>query len=199
MKKTDITIAKVSGIGNCKYVATAEEVPSFLLEDHSVRIVDSGLEMYCVDGTEPAVRPFPVFLKWETASEEKKDTLVHIVDGVEVHPSYGTWPKDNGFDTLDHYDEGKCFPKGIQYLRAALVTDIIPALDFGNQPVEKVGNSWKIKTSWGEERFGEIGKAVYVEYGPSNINIVALSEASAKEYTVFIDGVAKGNLVEYFA
>lgn len=93
MKKTDIIIAKVSGIGNCKYVATAEEVPSFLLEDHSVRIVDSGLEMYCVDGTEPAVRPFPVFLKWETASEEKKDTLVHIVDGVEVHPSYGPGPK----------------------------------------------------------------------------------------------------------
>lgn len=199
MKNDIITIAKVSGIGNCKYVATAEEVPSFLLEDHSVRIVDSGLEMYCVDGTEPAVRPFPVFLKWEEASEEKRATLIHKVNGITAHPKYGTWPKDNGFDTLDHDEDGNCFPKGVQYLRAALVADRLPSLNFESQPVSKVGNQWMVKTSWGEDRYGDIGKAVFVEYGAGNINIVALSEASAKEYTVFIDGVANGNLVEYFA
>lgn len=194
-----IIIAKLGSIGNCKFVTNPGEVPSFLLEDHSVRIVDSGLEMYCVDGTEPAVRPFPLFLKWETASEEKKKTLVHVVDGVEVHPNFGTWPKDNGFETLDHDDEGNCFPRGIQYYRAALCGNFLPALNFDDQTVWMVDNSWGIVTSWGEERYGEIGKAVFVEYGPGNINIVALSEESAKEYTVFVDGEKQGNLVDYFA
>ena len=200
MKKTDIiTISKVGTIGNCKFVKGPEDVPAFLLDDGSVHIVGSGLEMHCVDGKDPAIRQFPLFLKWELASEEKRPTLIHEFEGKELHPTFGSWPKDNGFETLDHDASGNCFPKGVQYLRAALVAEEIPALDFGELPISREGNSWKLTTSWGEERFGEIGKAVFVEYKPGNVNIVALSEPSAGEYTVFVDGVAKGNLVEYFA
>lgn len=194
-----VTIAKVSGIGNCIFCSCPKDVPTFLIEDNAVRIMPDGrLAMWCVDGQEPAIRPFPVFLKWEVASAEKRETLRHLVDGAQVHPVYGTWPKDNGFQTLLHDEKGNCFPKEIQFLRAALVTEELPDLEFGQQKVFRNGNSWAIITSWGETRYGEIGKAVFVEYGPGNINIVALSEASAKEYTVFIDGVAKGNLVEFF-
>lgn len=193
-------IAKLTNIlANCRFIEKKEDVPSFLLEDGAVHFDGDSIVMYCVDGTDPAVRELPVFLKWEQASKEKKSTLIHVVDGHVVHPSFATWPKDDGFETLNHDSEGNCFQKGIKLLRAAMVSEELPPLDFGDQKVEKVGNSWMIITSWGEKRYGECGRAVFVEYGPENINIVALTEPSAREYTVFEGGKMKGNMVDFLS
>ena len=199
-----MNIAKIPGkVANCKYVTCKEDIPQFLMDDQSVHADDQQIIMYCVDGNEPAIRPYPVFLKWELASEEKKSTLIHEWKGERVYPNYGTWPKDNGFDTLNHAEDGTCYSKDaeIKPLRAAVVSDQLPELDFGTMEVTRESdNQWSIVTSWGERRYGTIGEAIFVEYAPGNINIVALSESSATEYYVFDDKLNNiGMLVDYLA
>ena len=87
----------------------------------------------------------------------------------------------------------------IQYLPAALVTKELPHLYFGNLHTSRTGNSWKLITKSGEEHYGEIEKAVFVQYGPGDIDIISLNDPSSREYTVFIAGAAKMNMVDYFS
>ena len=94
----------------------------------------------------------------------------------------------------DNYSEYE-----LQYLPAALVTEELPHLYFGKLSVSRIGDSWKIITKSGEERYGEIEKAVFVQCGPGDIDIISLSDPSAREYTVFIAGVTKMNMVDYFS
>ena len=108
--------------------------------------------------------------------------------------------KKNTVVTIAKTGNGENYSENdLQYLPAALVTDELPHLYFGSLLVSRVGDSWKIITKSGEERYGEFEKAVFVQYGPGDVNIISLSDPSAREYTVFIAGTTRVNMVDYFS
>ena len=87
-----------------------------------------------------------------------------------------------------------------RYLACRLVCPV--PLHFGLKKSLSIRNNhvW-VKTSWGEEREHQIPddnscEAVLVEYGDGGINILTLSEESAFEYYVEIDGHDVGRLVD---
>ena len=186
-----ITIHKETGKirANCVYARSCDEIPAFLLEDGAIEVIDAQtIRLYAVEG--PADRKFPVYICWEEASEEKCD---------KVPGKYGSWSKDNGDTTLKVVD-GKCYnlPANVT---AVLMTEELPAfVQAAGFPVARKGNEWElIRTDWGGDvRVGTIGQAFWCEYAPGDINILAITEPSAKEYLVSVDGEDVGRLVDLF-
>ena len=183
-----------AGVGkvreNCAYAQKLDEVPAFLLEDGAVKAnADGTITLFAVEC--PATRKFPVYVCWEKVSEEN----AHKVPGI-----YGAWSKDNGDTTLKVVD-GKCYnlPATVE---ASLITEDVPEwVIAAGFPVERKGDTFELtRTDWGGEiRVGRIGKAMWVQYGESDVNILDLSEHSASEYIIVEDGKDVGALTEVLA
>jgi len=172
---------------NCIYATSTNEVPNFLIEDSAITInSDNTITLYAAEG--PATRSFPVYICWESVSEQNKD---------KVPGTYGTWPKDNGDTTLKVID-GKCYNLPAM-IKAVLMTDELPSfIQEAGFPVVRNGENWELtRTDWGRDvRIGTIGKAFWCEYGPNDVNILSLAEPSAKEYIVTINGEDACRLVD---
>lgn len=186
----EIQMHKV-GVGsvreNCVYAESLNEVPAFLLEDGSVEVnPDGSITLYAVEG--PSTRKFPVYICFEQVSEENSNKVPGI---------YGAWSKDNGDTTLKVVD-GKCYNLPATVV-ASLITDTVPewVLSAGF-PVERNGENYELtRTDWGGEvRVGHIGKAMWVQYGDKDVNILSLDEASASEYVVTFGGKDVGILTD---
>lgn len=182
------TVGKVRE--NCIYAQNINEVPAFLLEDGAVKANDDGsITLYAVEC--PAIRTFPVYVCFEPVSEEN----AHKVPGI-----YGAWSKDNGATTLKVVD-GKCYNLPAT-VKASLITEEVPdwviAAGF---PVERKNDTYELtRTDWGGEvRVGRIGKALWVQYGEEDVNILDLAEKSASEYIITEDGKDIGILTELLA
>lgn len=165
-------------------------MPAFLLEDGAVKANDDGsITLYAVEC--PAIRTFPVYVCFEPVSEEN----AHKVPGI-----YGAWSKDNGATTLKVVD-GKCYNLPAT-VKASLITEELPdwviAAGF---PVERKNDTYELtRTDWGGEvRVGRIGKALWVQYGEKDVNILDLAEKSASEYIITEDGKDIGILTELLA
>ena len=194
---------KAGELKTCRFVEKPEDIPAFLTNpwvmdaegnlakvEPAVTVLENGnVRMIAVEG--PAERQFPFFLKWEKTAK--------------LACGYGSWPKDNGWDTLDVIN-GRCYDKAAsddempRYLACRLVCPV--PLHFGLKKSLSIRNNhvW-VKTNWGEEREHQIPKynhceAVLVEYEDGGINILTLSEESAFEYYVEIDGHDVGLLVD---
>ncbi len=172
---------------NCVYVTTLAEVPDFLLEDGAVEVnADGSITLYAVEGA--AIRGLPAYICYEPVSEENRN---------RVPGNYGAWSKDNGDDTLKVID-GKCYNLPAT-VKASLITEEAPkwVLSAGF-PVNRKGETYElIRTDWGGEvRTGRIGKAMWVQYGEGDVNILDLSERSASEYIVTFDGKDVGVLTD---
>lgn len=192
-KGNEVLIHK-DGVGkvreNCVYAETLAEVPDFLLEDGAVEAnADGSITLYAIEC--PATRNFPVYVCYEPVSEENRD---------KVPGNYGAWSKDNGDDTLKVVN-GKCYNLSAT-VKASLITEEVPewVLSAGF-PVNRKGETYElIRTDWGGEvRTGRIGKAMWVQYGKSDVNILDLAERSASEYIVTHDGKDVGVLTELLA
>lgn len=173
---------------NCVYATNINEVPAFLIEDGAVEAVGENIRLYAVEG--PADRAFPVYVCWEEASEENKEKVPGI---------YGAWPKDNGDTTLKVVD-GKCYNLPAD-VTAVLMGDELPAfVTEAGFPVVRNGENWELtRTDWGGEvRVGTIGQAFWCQYGVGDVNILAITEPSAAEYIVSVDGQDIGKLVDLF-
>ena len=176
---------------NCVYAKTLSDVPAFLLEDGAIMVnSDGSITLYAVEC--PATRTFPVYICFEQVSEEN----VHKVPGI-----YGAWPKDNGDTTLKVID-GKCYNLP-SIVKASLISEDVPnwviATGF---PVVRNGSTYELtRTDWGGEvRVGRIGKAMWMQYGENDVNILDLAEPSASEYIVSDDdGKDVGVLTELLA
>ena len=177
---------------NCVLSTGPESIPAFLIDDGAISIIDNNrIELNSVEAS--VIRHFPVYICWEKVSEENYD---------RVPGQYGTWPKDNGATTLTIKD-GKLYDIPCN-LRAALISEKLPqfvceAVTLANFSLTRRGNQWKlIRTDWGEPRIGELGKALWVEYGEGDISILSLDEESAKNYFVIVDRKDVGLLTELF-
>lgn len=185
----EISIHKVVGKvrENCVYATTIEEVPAFLLEDGAITVnSDGSITLYAVECL--ATRRFPVYVCWEEVSAENAD---------KVPGKYGSWSKDNGDTTLKVVD-GKCYNLP-SMVKATLITEVVPEwVIAAGFPVNRNGNTWELtRTDWGGEvRVGTIGKALWCQYGEGDVNILALTEKSASEYIVSIDGEDVGVLTD---
>ena len=183
-----------AGVGkvreNCVYAKELSEVPDFLLKDGAVQAnPDGSITLYAVEC--PATRKFPVYVCFEQVSGEN----AHKVPG-----NYGAWPKDNGDDTLKVID-GKCYNLPAT-VKASIITEEIPEwVSEAGFPVERKGDNYELtRTDWGGEiRSGRIGKALWVQYGEKDVNILDLAERSAAEYIVTEDGQDIGVLTEVLA
>ena len=175
---------------NCVYATSIEEVPAFLLDDGAVKAnADGSITLYAVEC--PATRSFPVYVCFEQVSEEN----AHKVPGI-----YGAWSKDNGDTTLKVVD-GKCYNLPAT-VKASLITEDVPEwVTAAGFPVERNNDTDELtRTDWGGEiRVGRIGKALWVQYGENDVNILDLAEKSASEYIVTEDGKDIGILTELFA
>ena len=175
---------------NCVYATSIDEVPAFLLEDGAVKDNgDGSITLYAVEC--PATRAFPVYVCFEQVSDEN----AHKVPG-----NYGAWSKDNGDTTLKVVD-GKCYNLPAT-VKASLITEKVPAwVVAAGFPVERKNDTYELtRTDWGGEvRVGRIGKALWVQYGESDVNILDLAERSAAEYIVSEDGKDIGFLTDLFA
>jgi len=175
----------------CRLIRKADEIPQFLLDSGTVRVNDDGsITMIAVEG--PATRKIPFFLAWE-----KTDKL---------EGGYGSWPKDNGWDTLDVTADGRCFDKAAddaampRYTACKLVLPL-PHYFSDKQAVSIRNMVCFVQTSWGEVRTSRIPEtgceAVLVEYEDGGVNILTLSEPSAADYFVVgEDGEDAGKLVD---
>lgn len=183
-----------AGVGkvreNCVYATSIDEVPAFLLEDGAVKDNgDGSITLYAVEC--PATRAFPVYVCFEQVS----DNNAHKVPGI-----YGAWSKDNGDTTLKVVD-GKCYNLPAT-VKASLITEEVPTwVVAAGFPVERRDDTYELtRTDWGGEvRVGRIGKALWVQYGESDVNILDLAERSAAEYIVSEDGKDIGCLTELLA
>ena len=183
-----------AGVGkvreNCVYAKSVEEVPAFLLEDGAVKAnADGSITLYAIEC--PATRNFPVYVCWEQVSDENSD---------KVPGKYGAWPKDNGDETLKVVD-GKCYNLPAT-VKASLITEEVPEwVQKAGFPVHRNGDTYELtRTDWGGEvRTGRIGKALWVQYGEADVNILDLAEKSATEYIVTLDGKDVGVLTEVLA
>lgn len=175
---------------NCVYAKSLAEVPAFLIEDGAVEAnADGSITLYAVEC--PATRNFPVYVCFEQVSEDN----AHKVPG-----NYGAWSKDNGDTTLKVVD-GKCYNLPAT-VKASLITEEVPAwVTAAGFPVERKADTYELtRTDWGGEvRVGRIGKAMWVQYGDSDVNILDLAEKSASEYIVSEDGKDIGVLTELLA
>ena len=175
---------------NCVYATSIEEVPAFLLDDGAVKAnADGSITLYAVEC--PATRSFPVYVCFEQVSEEN----AHKVPGM-----YGAWAKDNGDTTLKVVD-GKCYNLPAT-VKASLITEEVPEwVTAAGFPVERNNDTYELtRTDWGGEiRVGRIGKALWVQYGENDVNILDLAEKSASEYIVTEDGKDIGILTELLA
>ena len=191
LKGEEVVIHKAVGKvrENCVYAKVAEDIPSFLIEDGAITLNEDGtITLYAVEC--PATRTFPVYICWEKVSAENAE---------KVPGKFGSWSKDNG-DTTLKVVEGKCYNLPAK-VRAVLMTDEVPEwVTAAGFPVERDGDDWKLtRTDWGGEvRVGTIGKAFWCYYGEGDVNILALAEKSASEYTVEIDGKDVCTLTELF-
>lgn len=187
---------------NCRLVRNTEDIPSFLTKpkqdtdgnpiEPAVTVLENGnVRMVAVEG--PAERQFPFFLKWETT-----DKLAY---------GYGSWPKDNGFETLNYTEDGRCFDKAAKdedmprYMATA-ITDHIHEYFTSIEGVRIVDGVCEVKTSWGEVRKSKIPTdgsitAILIDYG-DGANILTLSEPSAGDYYVEVDTRDVGRLVDIF-
>lgn len=175
----------------CRLIRNTREIPAFLLDAGAVRINSNGtVTMTAVEGE--ATRELPFFLAWEKTEK--------------LACGYGSWPKDNGWTTLDVTEDGRCFDKAAddsampRYKACRLIRPI--ALYFGVKESISIRNShcW-VKTSWGETRESQIPEdnhceAILIEYEDGGVNILTLSEPSAQDYFVEIDGHDIGKLVD---
>lgn len=183
-----------AGVGkvreNCVYAKSVDEIPAFLLEDGAVEAnADGSITLYAVEC--PATRKFPVYVCWEQVSEENSD---------KVPGKYGAWSKDNGDETLKVVD-GKCYNLPAT-VKASLITEEAPDWVWSaGFPVDRHGDTYElIRTDWGGEvRTGRIGKALWVQYGEADVNILDLAEKSATEYIVTLDGKDIGILTDVLA
>ena len=183
-----------AGVGkvreNCVYAKSIDEVPAFLLEDGAIKAnPDGSITLYAVEC--PATRQFPVYICFERVSKDNADKVPGI---------YGAWSKDNGDTTLKVVD-GKCYNLPAT-ITASLITEEVPkwVIEAGF-PVERKDNTYELtRTDWGNEvRVGRLGKALWVQYGENDINILDLAEKSASEYIVTVDGKDLGILTEVLA
>lgn len=183
-----------SGVGkvreNCVYAKSLDEVPDFLIDDGAVVAnADGSITLYAVEC--PATREFPVYVCFEQVSEENRD---------KVPGNYGAWSKDNGDTTLKVVD-GKCYNLPAT-VKASLITKDVPEwVMSAGFPVTRNGDNYElVRTDWnGEVRVGRIGKAMWVQYGEGDVNILDLAERSASEYIVTDDGKDVGVLTELLA
>lgn len=174
---------------NCVYAQSSADIPSCLKMDGSVVINGNTIVLHAVEG--PAIRTFPVYVCWEDVSEENREK----VNGRQ----YGAWPKDNGAETLKVVD-GKCYNLPAP-VKAVFMTEELPQFVVeAGFPVVRNGNNWELtRTDWdGEVRIGTIGKALWCEYGPGDVNILAIAEESAAEYIVSADGKDVCRLTDLF-
>lgn len=171
---------------NCVYAKSVDEVPEFLIEDGAIELnKDGSITLYAVEC--PATRNFPVYICWEEVSAENTD---------KVPGNFGSWSKDNG-DTTLKVVEGKCYNLP-SMVKATLITEVVPEwVKEAGFPLERKGDTWELtRTDWGEVRKGDIGKALWCQYGEGDVNILALAEKSATEYIVTIDGEDVGMLTD---
>ena len=191
IKSGPIVIHKECGKlrNNCVYATSAKQIPGFLIEDGAIEVISNdAIVLHAVEG--PAIRKFPVYICWEEASLENQS---------KIPGKYGTWPKDNGDETLKVVD-GKCYNLAAN-VQAVLMGDELPdfVVDAGF-PVTRKGDNWElIRTDWGGDvRVGTIGQAFWCMYGVGDVNILAITEPSAQEYIVSENGVDIGRLVDLF-
>ena len=127
------------------------------------------------------------YICWEEVSEENKDKVPGI---------YGCWNKDNGNTTLVVV-EGICYNKAAE-VDACLITENVPEwVTEAGFPVEICGSTARLlRTDWTDDehpegtwRSGRVGKALWVQYGNSDVNILDLAEKSAETYFITIDGI----------
>ena len=185
---------KAGELKTCRYVKRPEDVPAFLMEAGAVSITADGrLKMIAKEG--PAIRSFPVYLKWE-----KSETL---------EAGYGAWPKDNGDTTLNVVPDGRCFDKAARdedmprYL-ACRLTNKLPEPFASKKSISFVVTGkymvCEVKTTWGETRTAVLPSdgfnAVLVEYEDGGANIVTMSEPSASDYFIELDGKTLGKMVD---
>lgn len=172
---------------NCIYAKSVDDVPEFLIEDGAIVVNgDGSITLYAVEC--PATRTFPVYICWEKVSEENRD---------KVPGNFGSWSKDNGDTTLKVVD-GKCYNLPAT-VKAVLMSEELPSfVQEAGFPVVRNGDNWELtRTDWGGEvRVGTIGKAFWCQYGVGDVNILAITEASASEYIVSFNGEDVGRLVD---
>ena len=175
---------------NCLYAKSVDDVPEFLLEDGAVEAnADGSITLYAIEC--PATREFPVYICWEQVSDENR----HKVPG-----KFGAWSKDNGDDTLKVVD-GKCYNLPAT-VKASLITEEVPEwVQKAGFPVYRNGDTYELTRTdlGGEVRTGRIGKALWVQYGEADVNILDLAEKSATEYIVTLDGKDVGVFTEVLA
>ena len=181
---TELTVRK-----NCVLANSVKEVPDFLVQDGAVSIVDeTTIKLFAVEGS--VERKFPVYICWEEVSTEKADS---------VPGKFGSWPKDNGATTLTEV-EGKFYNLPTTNTAVVITKNIPSIIKDAGFPVSIEGNTAKLtRTDWGGEvRTGTVGNALWVSYGPNDVNILAATEKSASEYNVLIDGIVYGTVAEFF-
>lgn len=166
---------------NCVLAKNANDIPIFLIEDGAVEVDNNGRQiiLHAVEGA--AKRSFPVYICWEPVSQENYDQVPGI---------YGAWPKDNGSTTLKVVD-GKCYNLPEEHLAALVIEAGVPDwIDVCGFPVHQHGETYElIRTDWGGDvRMGRIEEALWVLYGPQDVNILSLAEESAESYVAIIDG-----------
>lgn len=174
----------------CRMIRKADEIPQFLLDSGAVRVNDDGsVTMTAVEG--PATREIPFFLAWEKTEK--------------LPCGYGSWPKDNGASTLDVTEDGRCFDKAaddasMPRYKACKLTIPLPRYFSAKQSVSIRNMVCMVQTSWGELRTSRIPEtgcdAILIEYEDGGVNILTLSEPSASDYIVEVDGKDIGKLVD---
>ena len=174
---------------NCVLAHSVNEVPEFLVQDGAIVVVnESTIRLYAVEG--PVERNFPVYICWEEVSEDNKDS---------VPGTFGSWPKDNGATTLTVVD-GQFYNLPTTNTAVVITSEIPAFIKEAGFPASIDENIAKLtRTDWGGEiRKGTVGKALWVSYGPNDVNILAATEKSASEYNVCMDGIVYGTVAEIF-
>jgi hypothetical protein len=94
-----------------------------------------------------------------------------------------------------HKKDNRLFDKA-PLLRAAMMTELdIPDFCY-DKFISVYDNCWGIKMPNGEIHWGESEKALWIEYGPGNVDVLALSSPTVAEYIVQADGVDIGRLID---
>lgn len=167
---------------NCIYAKSVCEIPHFLIEDGAIEVNKNGsINLYDVECY--TVRKFPVYIYYSEVHPNFRDKLPG---------KYRAVPKDDGDTTLKVIN-GKCYNLSHAAL-AALVTETVPNwVTDSALPITRIGNIFKLKRI-DKTVSGQIGKALWVEYGSKDIRILKITEKNASEYFVTYKGHYIGTL-----
>lgn len=158
-----------------RYITCEADIPGELIAAKAVVPTGDQVVMVAVEST--ASRPYPFYLAWEKTEK--------------LACGYGAWPKDNGATTLIMDEDGLLYDKAVNYTAALLIADKPIPEHFAKNPSITVKNGMcSVLTSWGEISEAPVPvkagtyTAVLIDYRDGSVNLLTLSEESAKAYIV---------------